>query len=128
MGDLWKWASRALVARAAWHWWRDRHIRAENAAYFLDSKSERELLSGSNKGLVLDGVDARLSADDSFRNLAVIATTGAGKTSSFILPNLLTLDDCSIVTTDPSGTLYERTSGDLKKRGYDVVRLDPVKR
>ena len=126
MGDMWKWASRALVARAAWHWWRDRHIRAENAAYFLDSKSERELLSGSNKGLVLDGVDARLSADDSFRNLAVIATTGAGKTSSFILPNLLTLDDCSIVATDPSGTLYERTSGDLRKRGYDVVRLDPV--
>ena len=77
MGDMWKWASRALIARAAWNWWRARHIREENAAYFLDSKSERELLAGSNNGLVLDGVDARLTADDSFRNLAVVATTGA---------------------------------------------------
>ena len=126
MGDMWKWAGRALIARAAWNWWRARHIREENAARFLDSKSERELLASSNNGLVLDGVDARLTADDSFRNLAVVATTGAGKTSSFILPNLLTLDDCSIVATDPSGTLYERTSGDLKSRGFDVVRLDPV--
>ena len=126
MGDMWKWAGRALIARAAWKWWRDRHLRAENIAYFMDSKSERELLSGSKDGLLLDGERARLSADDSFRNLAVVATTGAGKTSSFILPNLLTLDGCSIVATDPSGTLYERTSGDLKRRGYDVVRLDPV--
>jgi len=126
MGDVWKWAGRALIARAAWRWWRDRHIRAENAAYFLDPKAERELFSTSNKGLVLDGGASRLSADNSFRNLAVVATTGAGKTSSFILPNLLTLDDCSIVTTDPSGTLFERSSGDLKRRGYDVVRLDPV--
>ena len=54
---MWKWASRALIARAAWNWWRARHIRAENAAYFLDSKSERELLSSSNKGLVLDGAE-----------------------------------------------------------------------
>ena len=67
----------------------------------VEPKSERELFAPSNKGLVLDGGASRLSADNSFRNLAVVATTGAGKTSSFILPNLLTLDDCSIVTTDP---------------------------
>lgn len=126
MGDMWKWASRALIARAAWQWWRARHIRAENAAHFLDSRSERDLLHPSHKGLLLDGVGGRLSPDDSFRNLAVVATTGAGKTSSFILPNLLTLDDASIVATDPSGTLYERTSGDLERRGFEVVRLDPV--
>jgi type IV secretion system protein VirD4 len=126
MDGHWKWAGRYLVARAAWQWWRSRHIREENAARFLDSKEERELLAPAHKGLLLDGEKARLSPEDSFRNLAVVATTGAGKTSSFILPNLLTLDNCSIVATDPSGTLYERTSGDLKRRGYDVLRLDPV--
>ena len=126
MSSQWKWVSRALVARAVFQWWRSRHIRAENSARFLESNEEQKLLTHRNQGLLLDGVSARLSADDSFRNLAVVATTGAGKTSSFILPNLLTLDDCSIVATDPSGTLYERSSADLSRRGYEVIKLDPV--
>ena len=84
------------------------------------------MLSPKNSGLLLDGDKARLSDDDSFRNLAVIATTGAGKTASFILPNLLSLEGSSIVATDPSGTLYARTSGDLVRRGYKVYRLDPL--
>ena len=115
-----------MATRAVWRWWQTRHIRAENNARFLEDDETRKLLSRSHKGLLLDGVDGRLTPDSSFRNLAVIATTGAGKTSSFILPNLLTLDDSSIVATDPSGTLYARTSGDLARRGYDVVKLDPI--
>lgn len=67
-----------------------------------------------------DGHRARLSLDASCRNLAVIATTGAGKTASFILPNLLSQDDGFIMATDPAGTLYTRTSGDLQRRGYKV--------
>ena len=85
MSSQWKWVSRALVARAVFQWWRSRHIRAENSARFLESNEEQKLLTNRNRGLLLDGVSARLSADDSFRNLAVVATTGAGKTSSFIL-------------------------------------------
>ena len=30
------------------------------------------------------------------------------------------------MATDPSGTLYARTSGDLARRGFDVVKLDPI--
>lgn len=56
----------------------------------------------------------------------MIAATGSGKTASFILPNLLSLDGRSLVATDPSGTLYARTSGDLARRGYRVHRLDPL--
>jgi len=118
---------------ATWRWpgwllqpWQQRRLREENAARFLGRHERRSLLSPKNTGLLLDGAKARLSDDDSFRNLAVIATTGAGKTASFILPNLLSLDGNSIVATDPSGTLYARTSGDLARRGYKVCRLDPL--
>jgi type IV secretion system protein VirD4 len=123
---MWKWVTRYYLARSLWQWWQDRDIRAENEARFLDPGDERKLFASANRGLLLDGGASRLSADDSFRNLALVATTGAGKTSSFILPNLLGLDDSSIVATDPSGALYARTAADLAKRGYDVVKLDPI--
>lgn len=107
-------------------WWKSREIRAENSGKFLDSEGLRDLFSPRNKGLLLDGARARLSADSSFRNLAVIATTGAGKTASFILPNILTINEGSMVITDPSGSLFERTSGDLIRRGYKVHQLNPL--
>lgn len=115
-----------FAGRALYLWWRARQIRAENSGRFLDSAELKTLFSEKHRGLVLDGGRARLSADASFRNLAVIAGTGAGKTSSFILPNLLLQNEGSIVATDPSGTLLARTSGDLVRRGYKVVELNPV--
>lgn len=121
-----KWVGRALFARALYIWWQNKQIAHENAGRFLDPTELREVLSPANKGLLLDGATLRLSDDDSFRNLALIATTGAGKTSSFILPNLLALDGRSIVATDPSGGLYDRASGDLVRRGYKVLRLAPA--
>lgn len=115
-----------FAGRALYSWWRHRELRAENSGRLLDTKELRALLSPRHDGLVLDGQDLRLSDDASFRNLAIIATTGAGKTASFILPNLLMQNRGSIVATDPSGTLYERASGDLALRGYKVYQLNPT--
>lgn len=98
----------------------------ENAK-FLGYFDRRKILSSGNAGLVLDGENGRLSANDSFRNCLVVATTGGGKTSSFIIPNILRQDAGSLVITDPSGALYEKTSGDLRRRGFDVVALDPLR-
>jgi type IV secretion system protein VirD4 len=84
------------------------------------------MFSKSHTGLLLDGANARLGIEDSCRNVAVIATTGAGKTVSYILPNLLTQNHGSIIATDPSGTLYARTAGDLTRRGYAVYQLNPL--
>jgi type IV secretion system protein VirD4 len=121
-----KWLGRVLVARALYTWWQSKRIQEENAGRFLDERSRRALLDPNHTGLLLDGARHRLSDDDSFRNLALVATTGAGKTASFIIPNLLSLDDRSIVATDPSGALYARTSADLVRRGYKVLRLAPA--
>lgn len=96
-------------------------------ARFLGFFDRRRLLNAGNDGLVLDGDGGRLSPNDSFRNCLVVATTGGGKTSSFIIPNILRLDHASLVITDPSGALYEKTSADLRRRGYDVFALDPLR-
>ena len=114
-----------FIARTVSEWLKTRERRQENEGYFLEDRARRTLLSPKHDGLLLDGDKSRLDAEDSFRNLAMIASTGAGKTASFIVPNLLTLDHCSIVATDPSGSLYDRTAADLTRRGYTVLRLEP---
>jgi type IV secretion system protein VirD4 len=114
-----------FIARTVSEWLKTRERRQENEGHFLEDRARRTLLSPKHDGLLLDGDKARLDREDSFRNLAMIATTGAGKTASFIVPNLLALDNCSIVATDPSGSLYDRTAGDLARRGYTVLRLEP---
>jgi len=88
---------------------------------------ERRFLNFRNKGLVLDGADKRLSQKNSFNHLGVIARTGGGKTTSYIIPNILklALDKNSLVVTDLSGELYEKTSGFLKKKGFKIYVLDP---
>jgi hypothetical protein len=86
-----------FAGRALYGWWKSRELREQNAGRLMDDAELKYLLSPRHKGLLLDGHRARLSPDASCRNLAVMATTGAGKTASFILPNLLSQDDGSIV-------------------------------
>lgn len=111
-----------FVAKTLWNW----AFSPGQGARFMGFFERSALLSSSNRGFVLDGKDLRLSANDSFRNVAVIATTGAGKTASFILPNVLRIDGASMVIADPSGSLFERTSGDLEARGYKVRAINPA--
>lgn len=96
-------------------------------ARFLGFFERRRLLRPGHKGLVLDGDQGRLSPNDSFRNCLVVAMTGGGKTSSFIIPNILRQNHGSLVITDPSGALYAQTSADLRRRGYEVLALDPTR-
>lgn len=95
-------------------------------ARFMQRRERRKLLASRHKGFVLDGAGKeRLSAEDSCRNVAVVATTGAGKTAGFILPNVMRIDGASMVIADPSGALFAKTSADLVRRGYDVRVINP---
>lgn len=95
-------------------------------AHFLGFFRKWRLLNRFNDGLVIDGHHGRIGAGESFTHLAVVAPTGGGKTSRFIIPNVLTLDHCSLVITDPSGEIYRQTSADLVARGFTLQVVAPA--
>ena len=95
------------------------------SAEFLSKKDENKLLNRDHTGLLLDGVSKRLSEHHSFQNVLVCAPTGVGKTQTYIIPNILSQHDQSLVITDPSGEVYEACSNELMERGYEVVCLNP---
>lgn len=82
----------------------------------------RKFLSAKNRGLVFGR--RRLALEESYRNLCLVSPTGGGKTTRYIIPNVL---DCagSMVVTDPSGEIYRHTSGHLRKRGYRIQVVQP---
>ncbi len=98
-----------------------------NSGGLMKSYDKNKLFSNSNKGLLLDGQNHRLSLQDSFTHLALISRTGGGKTTSYVIPNILKLsqEKTSMVITDISGEIYEKTSGYLAKQGYKIYVLNP---
>ena len=86
-------------------------------------------LNARNTGLLLDGDSLKLSEKESFQNVCVIARVGAGKTSRYIIPNVIergsSKTPCSVVVNDPKGEVYEATSGYMKSHGFRVIVIDP---
>ncbi len=93
-------------------------------ARWMDKREMERILSRKNQGLMF-GPDRRLSLGDSFKNLALVAPTGSGKTTRFVIPNLLELQGSAVVT-DPSGEIFRATSGRLTERGFRVQVLQPA--
>lgn len=77
------------------------------------------------KGIVLSQ-RYRLSLDDSFKNLCLVAPTGSGKTTRFVIPNILQCQG-SVIVTDPAGEIFKKTSGHMLSRGYKVQVLQPAR-
>ena len=104
--------------------WLINRSKTNDSARFMNRREELQVFGPRNKGLIIDGRSQRLSEDASCKHIAILARTGAGKTSRFILPNLLKQDQCSFLVTDLSGELFQKTSGYLKKRGFQVKALN----
>ena len=102
--------------------------KLKNQTGMMDKSTESKIFKFNNKGLLLDGKNKRLSLKESFNHLAVVSRTGGGKTTAYVLPNIYKLanDNCSIVLTDLSGEIYEKTSGYLKSKGFKIYVLDPT--
>ncbi len=98
--------------------------RVTRGSRFMRPWSQFLLLNSFHKGFLVDGYKRRFSKKVSFQSLLTVAGVGKGKTSTFIIPNLLTLDNCSMVALDTSGELYDQTSGYLKNKGFDIQVLD----
>ena len=56
-------------------------------------------------------------------NVLVVGGSGAGKTRTYAVPNVLEAG-CSMVITDPKGEILRKTSGFLKRAGYEVRVFD----
>ena len=102
-------------------------LKNTGGAVFSKPKEYREFLNSRNRGLLLDGVDLRLSERDSFQNVALMARVGTGKTTRYVVSNVLdkARSRCSMVINDPKGEVYDLTSGYMQKRGYRIITIDP---
>ncbi|MEO0403255.1 MAG: type IV secretory system conjugative DNA transfer family protein, partial [Bacteroidota bacterium] len=89
----------------------------------MNRKEARALLHRSNNGLVVDGYH-KIPWDLSTKGLVVAAPTGAGKTTNFLIPQLLRLTGHSVICTDPSGEIQEKTQGYLRSIGYEIETLN----
>jgi len=58
-------------------------------------------------------------------NVLVIGGTGAGKSRTYAIPNIMQCN-CSMVITDPKAELLRKTGHLLKKKGYDVRVFDLI--
>lgn len=102
-------------------------LRKTEGAEFSKMHEYRKYLNATNKGLLLNGDKLSLSEPESYQNVCVIARVGAGKTTRYIVPNVLhrAKKSCSIVVNDPKGEVYELTSGYMKACGYNIIVIDP---
>ena len=76
-----------------------------------------------HKGLVIDGKN-RISLQRSMQHALILAPSGMGKSTSYVIPNLLLLKNASAVVTDPSGELYNITAPYLRKSNFTIRCLD----
>lgn len=77
-----------------------------------------------HRGLILSE-KYRLSLEESYKNLCLVAPTGSGKTTRYVIPNLLNLQGSAVVT-DPSGEIFSKTSGYLQSRGFRIQVINPA--
>lgn len=82
---------------------------------------EYKILSRRKKGFNLNGknIDPKLS----MQGVLVSGETGSFKTAGVILRSILTVDGSQIIH-DPSKELFEKTSGALQQKGYQILQLD----
>jgi type IV secretory pathway TraG/TraD family ATPase VirD4 len=96
---------------------------------FMSFFDRYSLFTSKNKGFVIDGVNKRLSNKASFQNILVTGAVGLGKSSSYIYSNIFSLaknkKPCSLIINDPKMDFIYKTSGYLKKCGYEIYSLNP---
>lgn len=91
---------------------------------FMGWFERKWLLRGSNAGPLVDGKSARLTEEAGYERILVQGGMGRGKSSTFVMPNLLNLPASkpSFVISDTSGEIYQNTSGYLASQGY-LIRV-----
>ena len=90
-----------------------------NKKYANKDKTENKLLT-QNVAIGLDGRKHRRNL-----NVLVCGGSGAGKTRTYGVPNVLECA-CSMVITDPKAEILRKTGNLLKQKGYEVIVFDLI--
>ena len=92
--------------------------------YNADFIPATKALSSKEKGFCLTG-DRCISIKESFSNALVFGGSGSGKSSRVLIPSIIRMaGPSSLCIHDPSGELFEKTSGAMKKVGYAIKVLN----
>lgn len=87
---------------------------------YRDKKYENNVLLTQNFRIGLDCYKHRRNL-----NVLVVGGSGAGKSRSYAVPNILQCN-CSMVITDCKSELLRKTGGALKAKGYEVRVFDLI--
>lgn len=118
---------KGIYKATAWLYGQNR-LSKEIGARFATSREIRKIVNSSNRGVLVDGKNKRLSEKSSFQAIGIFSPPGKGKTSSYIIPNILdkASQNCSILVSDPSGEIYRQTSGHMKSKNYTIHLINPT--
>lgn len=95
-----------------------------NQNYNADFINPDKVLLSNAKGFCLTG-NKCLSLKDSFSNALCFGGSGSGKSSRVLIPCILKMaGKSSLCIHDPSGELFEKTSGAMKHCGYNIKVLN----
>ena len=108
------------IVRAVIH--RERQVFGHSRLATLRDAADYRLREKS--GIVLGYKQGMLLRSDSDQHVMVIGSPGQGKSRSFVMPTMMNYAG-SMFILDMSGELYEKTSGYMKKKGYEVYLLAP---
>ena len=93
---------------------------------FMSWPQRLRLFGLGQQGFLIDGRSERMSEKATYESLLIQGGMGRGKTSQFMIPNLLRLPEHkpSFVITDTSGEVYQNTAGYLASQGYHIKTLN----
>ena len=79
---------------------------------------EKKMILGKDRFYSLNPFETHLN-----NNVLVVGASGAGKTRSVVIPNLLEAAG-SYIISDPKGNLYKKYGKYMEMEGYEVKKLD----
>ncbi len=106
----------------------DRFVMSSNihgSAKFMGFWEKLGFLNPFNKGVVIDGKN-RITQRQSFAHIKIEAPTRAGKSTTYVAPNILQIKGVNLVVFDPSQELYQLSHKYLERKGYEIKKLNPT--
>lgn len=95
------------------------HSHTNRSAKFLTGFDKLNIINQFNTGLTLDGSKNKISLKRSLQHALVLSPSGAGKTTSYVIPNLLRLKNSSAIVLDPSQEIHNLT-GKYLSRNFNI--------